>query len=89
MAHTLKNVSRCLVSLRGNSGETWHIPPNASIEVPDFEVSDNAMLHKLKGLRLLGVDISADANRHEHPDTKRRESDDDDEDRGKKTRAKR
>jgi hypothetical protein len=87
MAHTLKNVSRCLVSLRGNSGETWHIPPNASIEVPDFEVSDNAMLHKLKGLRLPG-EGPADAKRSEPLDAKGHESDDD-EDRSKKARTKR
>jgi len=85
----MKNLSRRLVSFRGNSGETWHIPPNTSIELPDFEVSENAMFHKLKELRLIGVAVPADAKRDESPDTKRHQSDDDDEDRGKKARAKR
>lgn len=94
MTQTLKNLSRCLVSLRGNSGQTWHIPPSASVELPDFEVSENAMLHKLKELHLIGV-VPADAKHHEPPDTpdtpdtKRHESDDDDEHRGKKARARR
>ena len=104
MTHTLKNLSRRLVSFRGNSGETWHIPPSTSIELPDFEVSENAMFHKLKELRLIGEPPAdtkrdeppdtkrnepPDTKRNEPPDTKRHEPDDDDNDRGKKARAKR
>jgi hypothetical protein len=100
----LKNVSRGLVSFRGNSGETWHIPPGESVPLPDFELSENAMLHKLKELRLVEVG-SADrkpeaASAHEKPkagaaDKERPEGRDEKEDeadndeRGKKRPAKR
>jgi hypothetical protein len=64
MTQTLKNLSRRPVSLRGNSGQSWHIPPGASIEMPDFETSDNPKLRKLVERRLLGL-IPPEKKEHE------------------------
>lgn len=80
MTHTLKNLSRRLVSFCGNSGQTWHIPPSKSIELPDFEVSENAKLRKLEERHLIGV---------VRPDTKQPELGGDDKDQGRKARPKR
>jgi hypothetical protein len=54
MAH-VKNLSRRLVSFSGNSGQTWHIPPRASIEIEDFELQDSAKVVKLRERRLIDV----------------------------------
>lgn len=72
MKHTLKNLSRRLVSLRGNSGQTWHIAPNTSIELPDFEVNKNEKLRKLEERRLIGVVRPATTQREPDRDKNRR-----------------
>jgi len=51
----VKNLSRRLVSFSGNSGPTWYIPPGMTIELEDFELSDNAKVRKLTERRLLDV----------------------------------
>jgi len=80
MTHTLKNLSRRLVSLRGNSGQSWHIPPGASVELPAFEVAENAKLRKLEERLLIKV---------ARPEAKQPERDDEDQDRGRRSRSKR
>jgi hypothetical protein len=47
MTCRIQNVTRRLVSVRGNSGETWHLPPAVSIDLMDAEVMDNPMMAKL------------------------------------------
>ncbi len=79
MTHILKNLSRRLVSFRGNSGQTWHIEPSTSIELPDFEVSKNEKLLKLEERHLIKVN---------RPDAKESEPDGDGQDRGKRAQAK-
>lgn len=80
MTQTLKNMSRRLVSLRGNSGQSWHIPPGASIALPPFETVDNAKLRKLEERHVLKV---------ARPEARQPEADDEDHDRSRKSRSKR
>jgi hypothetical protein len=40
-------LTRRLVSIRGNSGETWHLAPKVSIDVMNAEATDNPMIAKL------------------------------------------
>jgi hypothetical protein len=47
MTCTITNQARRIVSFRGNSGQTWHLPPNATVEVMDVELTDNAKIQKL------------------------------------------
>jgi hypothetical protein len=47
MTCRIHNLTRRTVSLRGNSGQTWHLPPRVSIELIDAEVTDNAKIVKL------------------------------------------
>jgi hypothetical protein len=51
----VKNLSRRLISFSGNSGQTWHIPPRASIDIEDFELQDSAKVVKLRERRLIDV----------------------------------
>ncbi|HZF20339.1 MAG TPA: hypothetical protein VE008_11605 [Burkholderiales bacterium] len=86
MKHKVQNVTRRLVSLRGNSGQTWHIAPNTSIELPDFELSRNEKLRKLREGHLIKVEPPLDAKPDESRDSKPGEPDDDEEDRSKKAK---
>jgi hypothetical protein len=47
MTCRIQNLTRRLVSIRGNSGETWHLPPKVSIDVMNAEATDNPMIAKL------------------------------------------
>jgi hypothetical protein len=47
MTCRIQNLTRRLVSIRGNSGETWHLPPKVSIDLMDAEATDNPMIAKL------------------------------------------
>jgi hypothetical protein len=47
MTCSIQNLTRRLVSIRGNSGESWHLPPRAAIDLMDAEVTDNAKITKL------------------------------------------
>ena len=47
MTCRIQNLTRRLVSIRGNSGETWHLPPKVSIDLMNAEATDNAMIAKL------------------------------------------
>jgi hypothetical protein len=44
-----------LVSIRGNSGESWHLPPQVSIDLMDAEVTDNDKITKLVAQGVIGV----------------------------------
>ena len=43
----IQNLTLRLVSIRGNSGQSWHLPPQVAIDLMDAEVTDNAMIAKL------------------------------------------
>lgn len=51
----IKNLTRRLVSIRGNSSQTYHLPPKFSIELPEVEVRENQMVKKLVARGLLAV----------------------------------
>ena len=55
MTCTITNRSGRLVSFRGNSGETWHLAPFASIEVMDNEVMNNPKVQKLEASGVIAV----------------------------------
>jgi hypothetical protein len=55
MTSTVTNQSRTLVSFRGNSGETWHIPPHAAVTVMTVEIAENEKIRKLDGLGFISV----------------------------------
>jgi hypothetical protein len=47
MTCRIQNLTRRLVSIRGNSGETWHLPPKVSIDLMDAEATNNPLIAKL------------------------------------------
>jgi hypothetical protein len=47
MTCRIQNLSSRLVTIRGNSGESWHLPPEVSIDLMDAEVTDNDQITKL------------------------------------------
>jgi hypothetical protein len=53
---TITNRSGSLVSFRGNSGQTWHLAPFASIEVMDVEVTNNPKVQKLEANGVITVE---------------------------------
>lgn len=55
MTCKVTNLARRIVSFRGNSGQTWHLPPNTSVEVMDVEVTNNAKIQKLEAKRVVAV----------------------------------
>lgn len=59
MACTVKNLSRRLVSFRGNSGQSWHLAPGASLELSEVEVTGNAKITKLNAQRVVATTYSA------------------------------
>jgi hypothetical protein len=59
MTSTVKNLSRRLVSFCGNSGQSWHLAPGASLEVPDVEVTGNVKIAKLSAQRVVAVAAGA------------------------------
>lgn len=82
MTQKVQNLSRRLVSFTGNSGQTWHLPPRTSLELPDFELSKNAMVEKLKSRRLIHM-LGAEKKEHE-AEHKEHEAEHHDKERGKK-----
>lgn len=88
MTHILKNLSRRPVSFRGNSGQTWHVAPSAVVELPDFEVSENPMLHKLAERHVVELTRSEKKERAAaDEDKKERDAAEDDKGRGRKSRS--
>ena len=55
MACKITNLAHRVVSFRGNSGQTWHLPPNTSVEVMDVEVTNNAKIQKLEAKGVVAV----------------------------------
>lgn len=55
MSCTITNQARRIVTFRSNSGQTWHLPPHAVLDLPEIEVTDNAKLLKLAAEGILAV----------------------------------
>jgi hypothetical protein len=58
MTCTIRNRASWTVSFRGNSGQTWHVPPGLAIDVADVEVTDNTKLQKLTQQGVIAVEQS-------------------------------
>lgn len=59
MTLKVRNLSQHPVSLTGNSGQCWHLPPLRAVDLPEFEVANNAKVVKLLDQRLIEVkDVS-------------------------------
>jgi hypothetical protein len=58
MTCTIRNRAATTVSFRGNSGQTWHVPPGLAIDVADVEVADNAKIEKLMRQGVIAVEQS-------------------------------
>ena len=58
MTCTIRNRASRTVSFRGNSGQTWHVPPGFAIDVADVEVADNAKIEKLTRQGVIVVEQS-------------------------------
>lgn len=54
---TIRNLTPRLVSFRGNSGQTWHLSPNSSLEVLGSEIVDNAKCEKLKAKNVIDIPL--------------------------------
>lgn len=55
MTCKMQNLTHRLVTIRGNSGDTWHLPPMVSIDLMDVEVMDNARIAKLVANGIIAV----------------------------------
>lgn len=58
---TIRNLTPRLVSFRGNSGQTWHLSPNSSIEVLGSEIVGNDKCEKLKAKNVIDIPIPKQA----------------------------
>lgn len=69
MTCTIRNRAPRAVSFRGNSGETYHLPPGIALEVAEVEVTGNLKIQKLTRQGVIAVDQveSSDAGRSEKP----------------------
>jgi hypothetical protein len=63
MTCKIYNLTHRIVSIRGNSGQTWHLPPNVSVDVLDAEVTHNAKITKLAGKGIIAVQQAEQAER--------------------------
>jgi len=90
MTQTLTNITSRLICFCGNSGQTWYLAPNASIEIPDYEVIENQKLRKLGERHLIKMVPSLETEKKAPPPrSAESESDDDDPDRKHKAKGKR
>lgn len=64
MTCKIHNLTHRIVSIRGNSGQTWHLPPNISLDLMDVEVTDNAKVAKLVAHGVIAVQYE-EAVQHE------------------------
>jgi hypothetical protein len=55
MTCTIQNLTQRMVSIRGNSGETWHLPPKVALDLMDAEVMENAKIAKLVATGVIAV----------------------------------
>jgi hypothetical protein len=51
----VENLTRRPVSVICNSGKSYHLPPRSLLKFMDVEISNNAMLEKLKQRHVLSV----------------------------------
>lgn len=61
MKYIVKNLTRRPVSIQGNSGKSYHLPPKYEHELADIEIEDNAFIGKLQSRNVLDVK-ALDAN---------------------------
>jgi hypothetical protein len=66
MTSTVTNQSHTIVSFRGNSGETWHIPPGHAITIMTIELTDNEKVRKLEELRFIVIQHLAPEKTRQH-----------------------
>lgn len=55
MTSTVTNQSHTLVSFRGHSGETWHLPPGHAITMMTSELTENEKVRKLEELGFITI----------------------------------
>jgi len=55
MTSTVTNQSHTMVSFRGNSGETWHLPPGHTITIRTIELTENEKVRKLEELGFIAI----------------------------------
>jgi hypothetical protein len=55
MTCKIHNLTHRLVSIHGNSGQTWHLPPHVSVDVLEAEVTDNVKVTKLVAKGIIAV----------------------------------
>ena len=55
MTCKMQNLTHRLVSIRSNSGQTWHLPPGVSLDLMNVEVTDNAKIAKLVANGVIAV----------------------------------
>jgi hypothetical protein len=61
MSSKIQNLTRRLVSIRGNSGETWHLPPGGSLDLPNAETAENNKISKLVANGILSLQTEESA----------------------------
>ena len=55
MACRIQNLTHRIVSVRGNSGLTFHLPPDDSLDLLEVEVTENDKITKLVANGILSV----------------------------------
>lgn len=55
MAVRIQNLTNRLVLLRGNSGESFHFSPLASLEVSEVEITDNEFAMTLMNRGIIAI----------------------------------
>jgi hypothetical protein len=61
MSSKIQNLTRRLVSIRGNSGQTWHLAPGGSLDLPNAETAENNKVSKLVANGTLSVQTEESA----------------------------
>jgi hypothetical protein len=72
MVSKVQNLTHRLVSVRGNSGETWHLPPGGALELPTAETVENDKMSKLVANGILSVESGESAEQVPAAQKKRR-----------------
>lgn len=65
MTCKIQNLTHRLVSIRGNSGDTWHLPGRVALDLMDAEVTDNAKIAKLVANGVIAVQHEESVSQHE------------------------
>ena len=72
MTCKIQNLTHRIVSIRGNSGETWHIPPGHAITIMTIELTDNEKVRKLEELGFIALQHMAPAKKPDSVQKKNR-----------------